>query len=288
MNSTPTPKQTDPHDFADAALKEAYQQIGRGAGQLARNEHASDLQQDAADDPLDHQERAAALLRQRPSRGLIGVLLLTALACLTAFTWHSYGDAARLVIARWTPERVSASSLMPIKQEPPAQLSQVTVGVTTADAPRAETTPQDVPPKAAPISPELVRWLETIARDLANMEQGIRQLKSSHEQMVRDNAELTERFEAIQAQMARDNAAVTDQLKAAQIQIAHDNANAAEQFKAGQEQTARLIAKVSEQNLRPKISAPPRLLTANPRRNPGSTPPLQARAQPQAPKPEQQ
>ena len=291
MNSTPTPKQTDPHDFADAAFKQAYQQIGRAAGQLARDEHASDLQQDAADDPLDHQERAAVLLRQRPSRGLIGVLLLTAFVCVAAFAWQLYGDAARLVIARWTPERVSASSLVPTKQEPPAQLSQATVGVTTADAalsqpaPRAETTPQDVPPKAAPVSPELVRWLETIARDLANVEQGIRQLKSSHEQMVRDNAELTERFDVIQAQMARDDAAVTDQLKAAQTQMAHDSANAAEQFKAGQEQMARLIAKVSEQDLRPKTSAPPRLLTANPRRKPGSTPPLQARAQQQVPKP---
>jgi hypothetical protein len=106
--------------------------------------------------------------------------------------------------------------------------------------------------------------------------------------MVRDNAELTERFEAIQAQMARDNAAVTVRLKAAQIQMAQDSANVAEQFKAGQEQTARLIAKVSEQNLRPRTSAPPRLVTANPRRKPGSTPPLQARAQPPAPKPEQQ
>jgi hypothetical protein len=293
MNSTPTPKQTAPHDIADAALKEAHEQIGRAAGQLVRNEPASDLQQDAADDPLDHEERAAVLLRQRPSRGLIGALLLTAFVCAAAFAWQSYGDAA-MVIARWTPERVSASSLVPTKQEPPAPLSQVTVGVATADAPlsqpapRAKTTPQDVPPKAAPVSPELARWLETIARDLANVEQGIRQLKSSHEQIVRDNAELTERFAAIQAQMARDNAAVTDQLKAAQIQMAHDSANAAEQFKAGQEETARLFAKVSEQNLRPKTSAPPRLLTTNPRRKPGATPPLQARAQPQAPKPEQQ
>src|SRR5437868_7248791 len=161
MNSTRTPKQTDPHDFADAALKEAHQQIGRAAGQLALNEHASDLQQDTADDPLDNQKRAAVLLRQRPSRGLIGVLLLTVFFCVADFTWRSYGDAARLVIARWTPERVS--SLVPTKQKPPAEPSQATVGVTTADvsqpAPRAETILQDVPPKAAPVPPELARGL---------------------------------------------------------------------------------------------------------------------------------
>jgi hypothetical protein len=30
MNSMPNPKQIDPHDVAVAALKQAYEQIGRG------------------------------------------------------------------------------------------------------------------------------------------------------------------------------------------------------------------------------------------------------------------
>ena len=86
-----------------------------------------------------------------------------------------------------------------------------------------------------------------MARDLANVEQRIEQLKTSQEQMVRDNAEL------------------------------------GEQLKASQEQMARLIAKASEQNLRPKASAPPPRPIATPTRKPVpklSSP--QATAKPQA------
>ena len=70
------------------------------------------------------------------------------------------------------------------------------------------------------MSPELAQLLQTMARDLTNVEQGIEQLKASQEQM------------------------------------ALDNAKAVEQLKASQEQMTRLIAKASEQNLLPKTSAP--------------------------------
>jgi uncharacterized protein involved in exopolysaccharide biosynthesis len=103
------------------------------------------------------------------------------------------------------------------------------------------------------------------------VEQGIEQLKTSQEQMVRDNAELAE------------------QLKAAQAQMARDNANAAGQLKASQEQIARLIAKASEQNLRPRTSAPPPRPIATATRKPVpklSSP--QARARPLAPTPPEQ
>ena len=83
--------------------------------------------------------------------------------------------------------------------------------------------------------------LQTMARDLANVEQGIEQLKTS------------------QQQMASDNAKAIEQLKTSQEQMARDNAKAAEQLKASQEQIARLITKAffPEQNLQPKTSAPP-------------------------------
>jgi hypothetical protein len=66
--------------------------------------------------------------------------------------------------------------------------------------------------------------------------------------------------------------------------MATDNAKAVEQLKASQEQMTRLIAKASEQNLRPKTSLPPPRLIASPTRKPVpklSSP--QARAHPQAP-----
>jgi uncharacterized membrane protein YccC len=94
----------------------------------------------------------------------------------------------------------------------------------------------------------VAQLLQTMARDLANVEQRIEQLKASQEQM------------------------------------ATDNARAIEQLKASQEQMRRLIAKASEQNLRPKTSAPTPQLTASPTRKPvPKRPSPQARAQPQAP-----
>ena len=58
-----------------------------------------------------------------------------------------------------------------------------------------------------------------MARDLANVQQGIEQLKTSQEEMARENA------------------------------------RTAEQLKASQEQMARVIANASEQNLRRRTSA---------------------------------
>jgi DNA polymerase III gamma/tau subunit len=274
MNSMPNPDQTDPHDVAVAALKQAREEIGRADRQLPRvDEQVSRLGPGAARKPSGQQERLAVL--DRPSSrgrlallGLIG-LLLAACIGVAALAWQSpYGDAAKPMFARWEPQRDSTSSLPSEKQAQPSPPA-VDVAATAAlpqPAPLAQTTPQDVAPTAAP--PELAQWLQTMARDLANVEQGIEQLKTSQEQMVRDNANLAE------------------QLKAAQAQMARDNENAAAQLKASQEQIVRLIAKASEQNLRPKTSAPPPRPIATPARKPVpklSSP--QARARPLAPVP---
>jgi uncharacterized membrane protein (DUF106 family) len=105
--------------------------------------------------------------------------------------------------------------------------------------------PEIVAPTAAALSPDLTQLLQSMARDIATLEEGM------------------------------------EELKASQKQIARDNANAVEQLKASQEQMARVIAKASEQNLRPKISAPPPRPAATPTRKP--VPPLsspQATARP--------
>jgi hypothetical protein len=81
----------------------------------------------------------------------------------------------------------------------------------------AQTAPDDVAPTVAALSLELAQLLQTMARDLATVGQGVEQLKTNQEQM------------------------------------------------------ARVIAKASEQSLRPKISAPPPRPTATPRRKPVPT-----------------
>src|SRR6267378_4511621 len=134
-------------------------------------------------------------------RGFTGLLLAACIGA-AAIAWQSpYGDAA--IIATWAPQRVATSS-------PPLENPGL-----------AQTAPEDVAPTAAALSPELTQLLQSMARDIATLGQGIELLKASQEQMARDNA------------------------------------NAAEQLKASQEQMARVIAKASEQSLRPKISAPP-------------------------------
>jgi len=246
MNSTPNPKAIEPNDVliarADERLAHAYEQIARADEQLVRvNEKLSKLEHDAAPHP-------AAVPGRRPSRGraalrgLIGLLLAGCIFVAAFVSQSSYGDAAKQIFARWAPQLIAAqprpSTVQVAAAEPvPPQLT-----------PLAQTAPQDVAPAAAPVSPELAQLLQTMARDLANMGQGI------------------------------------EQLKASQGQLASDNAKAVEQLKAGQEQITRLIAKASDQNLRPKTSAPPPRPIVTPTHKPVPTHASpQARAQPQAP-----
>jgi hypothetical protein len=197
-------------------------------------------------------------------RGFVA-LLLTAGIGIAAFASQSYGETARLMIARWTPQLAPASSLplptpkLAAQQSPPAAQLAAADATLSQLPPPAQTAPQDA--AAAPIPPEVTQLLQTMARDLANVQQEI------------------------------------GQLKAGQEEIARENARTAEQFKASQEQTARAIANASEQNkLRPRTSATtsanPPLPIAAPARKPVSMlPSTEARAQARAPvqlKPRQQ
>ena len=88
--------------------------------------------------------------------------------------------------------------------------------------PSAQAGPQGiVSPTAALMPAEMAQLLQTMARDLATVQQGIEQLKVNQEQ------------------------------------LASDNAKAVEQFKASQEQMTRLVARVSEQEQRARLPAPP-------------------------------
>jgi hypothetical protein len=251
-DTTPNSKQTDPSHVliarADEELARAHKQITSADEQIARTEKQLSKLELAA-------SRAVPGKRGRVVRGLIG-LMLAACIGIAAVAWQSpYGDAAKQIIASWVPQLVLTSSLPLEKPGLPAQPSPPTVQVAAANtvptpqAPLAQTAPEDVVPVAAALSPELTQLLQSMAQDLATLGQGIEQLKASHQQMARDNA------------------------------------NAAEQLKASQEQMARVIAKASEQNLPPKIPVPPARPTATSTRKPMSLlPSPQATAQPQAEK----
>jgi len=100
--------------------------------------------------------------------------------------------------------------------------------------------------------------LQAMARDLANLERGLEQLKSRQEQLAGDNARAIEQLRTSQDQMARDNARTAEQLKA----------------------MASFTARV-RQSQQPTPSAAPLRTNAAPPRQPTPTrPPPQPRVQP--------
>ncbi|WFU19830.1 hypothetical protein [Bradyrhizobium sp. CB3481] len=230
---------------ADQRLAHAYEQIALADEQLARvNEQISKLENDGA-----RKNSSRRSSRGRPAlRGFIG-LLLTAGICTAAFAWHSYGDAARPMIAQWAPQLAAASSLpsetpkVAADKPPAVQLAAADAAISQLPAP-AQTAAQDA---VNPIAPETAQLLQTMARDLASMRQEIEQLKAGQEVLARETAEN------------------------------------AEQLKESREQTARAIAAVSEQNLRRSSVAPPPPAAGPPRKPVSALAPTEVRTQARPP-----
>jgi hypothetical protein len=229
MDAPVNTRQTEPHvnpalstqeielvARADERLAHAYQQIARADEELARfNEQISRLEKKPAN-------RLRQPSRGRPAlRGLIG-LLLTAGICSAAFAWQSHGETIRPMISRWAPQLAAS---LPSEAPKVADQSPPAVQLAAADAavsqlpPPAQTAAPDA--AAAPIAAEQTQLLQTMARDLASVQQEIEQLKAS------------------QAELARESAGI------------------AEQLKANQEQMTRAIANASEKNLQPRTSVAP-------------------------------
>jgi hypothetical protein len=232
---------------------------------------------------LDHDAARPVVPGKRPSlggqavRGFTG-LVLTACICVAAIVWQSsYGDAAKQIIVRWAPQLVPTSSLPfenpGLSAQPSLSTDQAAAAKTASPqpAPLAQSAPEDVAPTVAALSPELTQLLQSMARDLATVGQGIEQLKARQEQM------------------ARDNASAVEQLKASQEQMAGVIAKASE-AKASEAKASEVKAsetKALQQNLRPKTSALPPRLTVTPTRKPVLTPRSpSAAAQPQAGEPQ--
>jgi hypothetical protein len=263
METTPNPKQVDPPHVliaqADEELAHAYEQITRADEEIARaEEQLSKLEHDAA------RRGNRRSFGGRAVRGLTG-LAFAAGICAAAYVWQSpsYGVAARQIIARWGPQLVPTSSLtlesLPAPPSPPTV--QAAAAKTAPQQPAPLTQPEMVVPTA--LSPQLTQLLQSMARDIATVAQGIEQLKARQEQMATDNAKAVE------------------QLKASQEQAARENTKAAEELKASHEQMTRLIARASEPNLRPKTSAPaPRPITPATHKPTPKLPAPQARAKP--------
>jgi hypothetical protein len=245
----------------------------------------SDSQTHAASDgpaapsvpPVDTTFRPAADNVRRPGhrasfgrrvvRGLIGFLLAVCIG-VASFVWQSpYGDDARERVASWMPESVLTLPQFVLALFQPREnagaaaqsASSADQAVAAATAPAQPAAPQPAAPaQTAPdaaLSPESRQLLQSMARDLATVEQGIEQLKANQEQLSRDNAKLVEQLKVNQERMTRVLARVSE-------------ARASE-------------ARAFEQNLRPKLPARAPLPTARELHEPVSTlPPPQAIAPP--------
>jgi hypothetical protein len=248
MNSTPASKAIEP---ADERLAQAYQEIVRADEVLARvSEQVAKMERDAARPP------PAGPGPQSPPgkaafRALVGLLLAACVVVAALAMQSSYGAGVRLVVARWAPQLVS--KLPPENPPRPAQPAPSIVQAAAAEAappqatPLAQTAPQNAAPTAAAALPDHTQLLQTMARDLANMERSI------------------------------------EQLKANQQQIASDSSKAIEELKASQEEIKRVLARVSEQNL-PKTSPPPTQPTPTLRKPERTFQPPYARERPRFPR----
>lgn len=256
MSSTPTPTAIEPHDAliarADERLAHAYEQIARADEQLARlTEQLAKMERDDARPP------SAGPAPQSPPRrsalrGLVGLSLAACIVVAALVLQSSYGGGAKLVVARWAPQLVPTPSLRPENPPLPAQPAPSVVQVAAAEAappqatPLPQTAPQDAAPATTAAIPDHTELLQTMARDLANVERNI------------------------------------EQLKANQQQIASDNSKAIGELKATQEEMKRVLARVSEQNL-PKTSPPPTPPAPVSRKPERTLPAPHARARPRIP-----
>lgn len=251
MNSTPDPKETEPREpltgDADERLAHAHDQIKRADEQLTRlTEQLAKMERDdarppsagsgvqgpGATGPSEQEPGAQAPDRQGagqveagpqpPPRGrpalptLVGLSLA---ACITVAALLalllSYGDGPTLIVARWAPQPVSRPENPPSPAQPSPSTFQVAAAESTpAQAPPPITLAQAAPQEAAPAPaalPDQTQLLQTMARDLANLERALAQLKADQQQIASDNSKAIGELKASQEEIKRGLAKVTEQ-----------------------------------------------------------------------------
>jgi len=229
VNSTSAPKAPEPHDGsiagADERLARAHEQIVRADEQLTRlSEQVARMERDAARAPS--AEPGLQSPPGRPARRALAGLPLVACIVVAALVLLSSYGGAKLIASHWQPQLVSTQPLPPENPPLATELAPPAVQVAAAEAappqatPVTQTAPQDTAPTATAGLPDNAQLLQTLARNLANLERSIEQLKTT------------------------------------QQQIASDNSKEIAELKASQEEIKRVLARVSEQNL-PKASPPP-------------------------------
>jgi uncharacterized membrane-anchored protein YhcB (DUF1043 family) len=219
VSMTTNPREGKSSDAVLAELTQALEEIGRGAPPLVRPNEEIFEQEDAAGQSK--RQMLAAILGRLPRPGALPLWsLVVGLAVgfigIIVFAWP---DAR-------APKPTISSSVSAAKTDTGLQQPSI----------QAQTAPQRAGPAGASTSPELTQWGQTIARELANLTQGVEQLKTSQAQLARDNAELAGHLKETQEEMVRHDAELAKDLRAAQEEMTRDNLSLAAQLKASQEQ----------------------------------------------------
>ncbi len=247
MNSTPTPNAAEPGEgpaaSADERLAEAHKQIVRADEELTRlSEQLAKMERDAAPPPpppsAEPDPPSVGLAASsgpgsqsspgRPAfRALAALSLAACVVVAVLASQSSYGARAKLVVARWVPQFASAPSLPP--DDPPlaAQRAPSAVQIAAAEPAPPQPTPapapstamqdaapkatQDTPPPTPAAPPDRTDLLQTIARDLANVQRNIEQLKADQQQTARENSKAIEELKASQEELKRALARVSEQ-----------------------------------------------------------------------------
>jgi hypothetical protein len=240
VNSTPS-KDNVPGDGptgrADEQLAHAHEQIVQADEQLTRlSEQLAKLERDdvrpppAEPSPQPQPAQSSATpppaTPSPPAKPALAVpvgLMLAAGIVVVALVWQSsYGGGVRP-----SPQLASAPSLPPAN--PSAQPIPSTVQLASVEAVPPQVAPPPSPAPPAPIlaqaappqearpataaSPpsDQTQLLQTMARDLANLERNIEQLRTNQQQMASDNAKAIGELKASQDEMKRALAKVPDQ-----------------------------------------------------------------------------
>lgn len=285
MPETNDPKPDGPR--ADGELTRAYERIKSAEEDLARldrlvsgMEHGSEgptasqaadsvpkeetpsPQSDVRQEP--HKEGPKEIQAESPKRNrpvlwaVAGLLLATGLLS-AAFASH-YREEVRAIIARWaplpgvSPQASEARAPAP----PPAVLLAAADGPVAVPAPvekNAEGNPATgtTPPDRA--SAELAPSLKTITDQLASINDQLEQLKSRHEQTLREQADTILQLKAAQEKDASENARLAAQVQALQTQLTAQS--------AATKPAIRSVVRETEPAARPHVQA-----TAPPRRPP--------------------
>ena len=259
---------TEAREFSLAAIKEAYAQIGQSRQAKTIGGAGETLKQKSTATPGPFKGLQSFSLVLKSAVSLLGLMgIWAAILVWQANLGRAAPDLPTASIANATKNQ--PASVAPPK--PNATIEAQTKPAATESQVALKDTPSD--PAAVASSSELARQLQNIARDLANVEQGLDQLKAEQSRMARENSELNEQVKAMR-EVARRNIELTEGVKAMQEQTAREISGLGERLKASQDlmttvagqlrdnqaQTARMAAEQKQKNARrlaPVLAASP-------------------------------